>query len=255
MNLQGERLIPASVERTWTALNDPDTLKACIAGCESIERTEENQYLCTMAVRIGPVNARFKGKLQLTDIVPMESYRINFDGQGGVAGFGKGTADVSLKPEGDGTLLGYSAKAQVGGKLAQVGSRLIDAAASKIAEDFFAAFEARLAAPAQEASPGAQEASPDEAQETGPGQARQPVSPTHREPDAQDTGTIPGAAEAASDLGVESGTGIRDLSRPGRAGDPAEARGARASRAGSRPWLLWVVLAALILLLIVFVAR
>src|SRR5690606_37274727 len=135
-----------------------------------------------------------------------------------------------VRAEGDGTLLGYSAKAQGGGKLAQVGSRLIDAAASKIAEDFFAAFEARLAAPAQEASPGAQEASPDEAQETGPGQARQPVSPTHRKPDAQDTGTIPGAAEAASDLGVESGTGIRDLSRPGRAVRPPERRRARGRR-------------------------
>ena len=135
MNLQGERLIPASVDRTWTALNDPDTLKACIAGCESIERTGENQYLCTMAVRIGPVNARFKGKLQLTDIVAMESYRINFDGQGGVAGFGKGHADVRLANEGDdSTRLSYTADAQVGGKIAQIGSRLVGSAAAKIAE-------------------------------------------------------------------------------------------------------------------------
>ena len=101
MNLQGERIIPASVEKTWTALNDPETLKACIAGCESIEPTGENQYLATMAVRIGPVNAKFKGRLQLSDIVPMQSYKINFDGQGGVAGFGKGSANVTLAPEGD----------------------------------------------------------------------------------------------------------------------------------------------------------
>src|SRR5690606_38832406 len=163
MNLQGERLIPASVERTWTALNDPDTLKACIAGCEFIERTDENQYLCTMAVRIGPVNARFKGKLQLTDIVPMESYRINFDGQGGVAGFGKGHANVSLAAEGDdGTRLSYKADAQVGGKIAQIGSRLVESAAAKIAEDFFKAFEARMrdgsgeadTSPAADAQPG-----------------------------------------------------------------------------------------------------
>ena len=129
MNLQGERIIPASVERTWAALNDPETLKACIAGCESIETTGENQFLATMAVRIGPVNAKFKGKLQLSDIVPMTSYKINFDGQGGVAGFGKGAADVTLAPEGtagEATKLNYTANAQVGGKIAQIGSRLVD---------------------------------------------------------------------------------------------------------------------------------
>lgn len=146
MNLQGERLIPAAPEATWAALNDPDTLKACIAGCETLERIGENQYMATLAVRIGPVNARFKGRLELQDIVPIASYTIRFDGQGGVAGFGKGSAEVRLTPEGSGTLLGYTAKAQVGGKLAQVGSRLIDGAASKIADNFFSAFAARLAA-------------------------------------------------------------------------------------------------------------
>lgn len=147
MNLQGERIIPASVERTWVALNDPETLKACIAGCETIEVTGENQFLATMAVRIGPVNARFKGKLQLSDIVPMQSYKINFDGQGGVAGFGKGSADVTLTPEGtagEATKLNYDAQAHVGGKLAQIGSRLVESAAAKIAEDFFKAFEVKM---------------------------------------------------------------------------------------------------------------
>ena len=157
MNLQGERIIPASVEETWNALNDPETLKACIAGCESIEPTGENQYLAVMAVRIGPVNARFKGRLQLSDIVPMQSYKINFDGQGGVAGFGKGSANVSLAPEGDSgksTRLNYVADAQVGGKIAQVGSRLVESAAAKISDDFFKAFEAKMTAPATGAAPG-----------------------------------------------------------------------------------------------------
>ena len=151
MNLHGERIIPASVEKTWNALNDPQTLKACIAGCESIEATGENQFLVVMAVRIGPVNARFKGRLQLSDIVPMESYKINFDGQGGVAGFGKGSANVTLAPEGDAgqsTRLNYVADASVGGKIAQVGSRLVESAAAKIADDFFKAFEARMTASA-----------------------------------------------------------------------------------------------------------
>ncbi|MEZ5740414.1 MAG: carbon monoxide dehydrogenase subunit G [Burkholderiaceae bacterium] len=146
MKLEGERTIPASVQQTWDALNDPETLKACIKGCESIEATGENQFLAVMGVRIGPVNAKFKGKLDLVDIVPPDSYKINFEGQGGVAGFGKGSAIVRLSPQGDDTLLKYSAEAQVGGKIAQVGSRLVDSAASKIAEDFFKAFEAHMAA-------------------------------------------------------------------------------------------------------------
>jgi len=153
MNLQGERLIAAEPEATWTALNDPETLKTCIAGCESLERVTDDEYLATMAVRIGPVNARFKGKLKLANIVPISSYTIAFDGQGGVAGFGKGTAEVRLIPEGAATRLAYSAKAQVGGKLAQVGSRLIEGAATKITDDFFTAFESRLAPAAAEAAP------------------------------------------------------------------------------------------------------
>ena len=147
MELQGERTIPAPRERTWTALNDPQILKACITGCESLEREGENGLLALVAVRVGPVSARFKGKLQLSDLVPPVSYTIHFDGQGGVAGFGKGSADVKLSDAGPGrTTLAYVARAQVGGKLAQIGSRLVDAAAAKIAEDFFKAFEAQLRA-------------------------------------------------------------------------------------------------------------
>ena len=145
MNLQGERRIPASVEQTWTALNDPETLKACITGCESLEQTGDNEYLAVLGLKIGPVNAKFKGKLQLTDIVPMESYRINFEGQGGVAGFGKGHAEVKLSPEGEATLLKYDAQAQVGGKIAQIGSRLVASAAAKVSDSFFKAFETKMA--------------------------------------------------------------------------------------------------------------
>lgn len=146
MNLQGERLIPATPEATWAALNDPETLKACIPGCESLERISDDEYLATVAMRIGPVNARFKGKLKLQDIVEPTSYTMAFDGQGGVVGFGKGSADVRLSPDSAGTRLEYTAKAQVGGKLAQIGSRLIDGAAAKITDDFFTAFEAHLSA-------------------------------------------------------------------------------------------------------------
>ena len=153
MQLQGERIIPASVDATWAALHDPEILRACIAGCESVERTGPDAFQASVAVKVGPVSARFKGKLQMTNVHAPTSYTINFDGQGGVAGFGKGSADVALMPVGTQTKLSYNAKAQVGGKMAQVGSRLVDAAAGKIAEEFFSAFTARLQAAGAEATP------------------------------------------------------------------------------------------------------
>jgi len=140
MELHGDRLIPAPLATTWSALNDPETLKACIAGCESLERSGDDAYAAVVALKIGPVSARFK-------VTPPNGYTINFDGQGGVAGFGKGSADVKLSPEGAAaTRLVYDARAQVGGKMAQIGSRLIDATAGKITDDFFKAFEAHLQA-------------------------------------------------------------------------------------------------------------
>ena len=157
MELLGNRLIPAPLATTWAALNDPETLKACIAGCESLERAGDDAYTAVVALRVGPVSARFKGNLKMTNVDATNGYTINFDGQGGVAGFGKGSADVKLTPEGEAaTRLAYEARAQVGGKMAQIGSRLIDATAAKLTEDFFEAFEAHLQAqlaPADAAAP------------------------------------------------------------------------------------------------------
>ncbi len=148
MELNGEQLIPASQQRTWNSLNEPEVLKACIPGCETLERTEDGGFTATMSLRIGPVSAKFKGKLTLSDVQAPDRYTMHFDGQGGMAGFGKGSAQVQLAPADGGTKLSYAAKAQVGGKLAQVGSRLVDAAAGKITNDFFAAFNARVQADA-----------------------------------------------------------------------------------------------------------
>ena len=145
MEMTGEQLIPASQRQTWDALNDPEILKACVPGCDSIEKTGDNEYLVLMVARVGPVSARFKGKLALSDLDPPNSYSIAFEGQGGAAGFGKGGAQVRLAPEREGTRLAYSVKASVGGKLAQIGSRLVDAAAKKIANDFFQAFNDKVA--------------------------------------------------------------------------------------------------------------
>ncbi|MDE2614016.1 MAG: carbon monoxide dehydrogenase subunit G [Burkholderiales bacterium] len=160
MELKGERLIPAPVDKVWAGLNDPEVLKACIAGCESLERTGDDAFAALVAVRVGPVSAKFKGNLKMSDVKAPTSYTIHFDGQGGVAGFGKGSAEVQLTPEAGATRLGYLARAQVGGKMAQVGSRLIDAAAAKITEDFFAAFEAQVAPPPAEGAAAEAEAAP-----------------------------------------------------------------------------------------------
>ena len=138
MEMTSTRAIPAPAAKVWTALNEHEMLKSCISGCESIEPDGENAYRIVLAAKVGPVSARFTGKIQLADIDPPRAYTIRFDGSGGSAGFVKGEARVTLTSENDGTTtLAYVAKAQVGGKLAQLGSRLIDGAAQMQAEDFF----------------------------------------------------------------------------------------------------------------------
>jgi carbon monoxide dehydrogenase subunit G len=147
MDMSGSRTVPADIETTWRALNDPEVLKACIAGCESVERVSDNEYRLTMTARVGPVSARFTGRIVLADIVAPTSYTLSFEGQGGAAGFAKGEARVALADNNPGTRIDYQAKAQVGGKLAQIGSRLVDGAAAKVADDFFARFADRLGGP------------------------------------------------------------------------------------------------------------
>ena len=144
MEMTGEQLIPASQQDTWTALNDPEVLKACVPGCESIARVNDNEYQVQMTARVGPVSAKFRGRLSLFDIKPPQSYSLAFEGQGGAAGFAKGAAQVKLFPQGNQTRLAYDVKANVGGKLAQIGSRLVDAAAKKVADEFFQNFTRKM---------------------------------------------------------------------------------------------------------------
>jgi carbon monoxide dehydrogenase subunit G len=145
MELKGERRLPVDRAAAWAALNDPQRLRAAIPGCEAIERTGDNQYRVEIVAALGPVRAKFRGKLLVEDVVAPESYTLRFEGEGGAAGFAKGNAQVSLVDEGASTLVRYIAAAQVGGRIAQVGSRLVDSAALKLADDFFAAFERQLA--------------------------------------------------------------------------------------------------------------
>ena len=146
MDMQGTRHLAVTQQQAWDALNDPEVLKACIPGCEKVEATGENQYAMAMAVRVGPVAARFNGRIQLQDVQPPNSYTLVFEGQGGPAGFGKGSAHVDLAPpvEGGGCELSYTAQAQVGGRIAQVGQRLVDGVARSMAEDFFKRFDAEM---------------------------------------------------------------------------------------------------------------
>jgi carbon monoxide dehydrogenase subunit G len=144
MEMQGSRVLAITQSQAWEALNDPEVLKASIPGCDKLEAAGENRYVLGVAVKVGPVAARFAGKITLSEVQPPSSYTLSFDGQGGAAGFGKGQADVKLTPQGTGCELSYNVRAQVGGKIAQVGQRLIDGVARAMAEDFFKRFDQEM---------------------------------------------------------------------------------------------------------------
>ena len=177
MTMTGEVTLPAERPKVWALLNDPEVLKSAIPGCESLERTGDNGFAAVVKTKIGPVSATFRGKVELSDIVPQVGYTIKGEGEGGVAGFAKGGAKVSLADASGGTLLRYDVEATVGGKIAQLGARLVDGVAKNMADKFFASFAAIAASVA--ASAGA----------TGP--AAQPVA------GAPQLQTIPGGAPAA----------------------------------------------------------
>ncbi len=151
MEMKGEYRIAAPREKVWDALNDPEILKQCIAGCEELDKTSDTEFTARVHTRVGPVSAKFTGKVELSEIDPPNGYRISGEGQGGVAGFAKGGAAVKLAEDGGETVLTYEANATVGGKLAQIGSRLIDATARKMADEFFGKFAAAVGEPAEAA--------------------------------------------------------------------------------------------------------
>ena len=140
MTMTGEVQLAAPRETVWAKLNDPEVLKVCIPGCETLEMLSDNEFQAVAVNKVGPVKARFKGKVRLSDLDPPNGYRISGEGDGGVAGFAKGGAEVKLTPKDDGTLLTYTVEAQIGGKLAQLGQRLVNGAAKKLADEFFVKF-------------------------------------------------------------------------------------------------------------------
>lgn len=164
MDMQGSRPLTVTQQQAWDALNDPEVLKACIPGCESIESTGANAYAIVNAIKVGPVAARFKGSIELADIEAPNHYTLNFNGNGGAAGFGKGSAKVTLVPQGEACELRYTANASVGGKIAQVGQRLVDGVAKSMAGSFFKRFDEEMQrrhpAPAEVAVPAPAPAGP-----------------------------------------------------------------------------------------------
>ena len=145
MEMKGEVVLPADRQTVWAKLNDPEVLKACIPGVQTLEKTSDTTFTAAAKMKIGPVSATFKGRVELSNIDPPNGYRISGEGEGGIAGFAKGGADVALSEVPDGTKLSYDVQANVGGKIAQMGARLIDGVAKKTADQFFANFAAEVA--------------------------------------------------------------------------------------------------------------
>jgi len=183
MEITGKQTIAAPRAKVWEALNDPAVLKQCLPGCDSVERVSPEEFKVVVVAAIGPLRARFNGKLLITEANPPASCVMLFEGQGGAVGFGKGSSSVQLQEVEGGTELSYTAQAQVGGKLAQVGSRLIDSVAKKMSDDFFAAFrkqvvpEQQEAASAPKATPAAAASAAKTAASTGAAPASQPAAP------------------------------------------------------------------------------
>ncbi len=190
MDMSGEHEIAAPRETVWNALNDPEVLKACIPGCQEIEKTSDTDFAAKVKAKVGPVNATFSGNVALSNINPPASYTISGEGSGGAAGFAKGGADVALADEGETTRLTYNVHAQVGGKLAQLGQRLIQSTANKYAKQFFDNFKAHVEGPAEAVESGAQGEAATQTAEAAP----MPEQPTAAAATAASGGTAPAGA-------------------------------------------------------------
>jgi len=260
MKMSGEELIPARRERVWAALNDPEVLKQAIPGCEKIEKTSPTSLQATVVAKVGPVKAKFNGNVTLSKLKPPESYHIAGEGKGGAAGFAKGGADVKLTEADGGTLLSYDVDARVGGKLAQVGSRLVDSTARKMAADFFKRF-ARLAAsdmdiageekPATRAKAKTRKAAAktkatSKAKTAAKSAAKSAARPARKSAKVKKAPTPEAAAAPAAAPEAETAPAPASMPQP----SPPQP----ASAAKSNAWL-WIIAAAVVVLLVVWFTR
>ena len=241
MDMTGEYRIPAPRQRVWEALNDPEVLKAAIPGCEELNKLSDNELDARVKAKVGPVSATFTGKVTLNDLNPPVSYRIVGEGKGGAAGFAKGGAEVALAEDGSDTILRYNAKADVGGKLAQIGSRLIQGTAKKMADDFFGKFssivaeryaaEAPAPVPPPAAVPPIAPAAP-----TAPPEAAAPVPPAPVPP------TPPPAPKPVA-------------FQPEQPRIPATTATPLPAAAPGRPWYVWLIGAIVVVIVLFWLLR
>lgn len=245
MELEATRELPADREAVWTALNDPEVLRRCIPGCESLERTEDGSLNAKVVAKVGPVSAKFAGNVALHDLVPPESYRLVFQGQGGAAGFAKGEAWIRLDPNATGgTTMHYRSKASVGGKLAQVGARLIDGSARKLADEFFERFATEVG---QGAAAGAAGDVAGHATMAGgiPGAGAAGPSTTHAH--AAGAGAGAGAGTGADANGAWSSNAPIASSASGPSSTPGASSASAASSGGRTVWIVAGVALGLLL--------
>ena len=257
MDMNGEYRIDAPRETVWDALNDPEVLRQCIPGCETVERQSESELTATAKIKIGPVKAKFTGLVTLSDLNPPESYTITGEGKGGAAGFARGGAQVRLTPDGgDATVLHYEVHANVGGKLAQLGSRLIDSTAKKMSDEFFGRFAAAAHARAAGTEPTAVELVTDEPEpEPVPSAAPTPAPTSAPAPATTPDDVTPEAfvstqAEAVAQPAAEAPPAPQPT--PSTADSPSTPPQGEPARAGLSPaiWITGVVVLALVLILI-----
>jgi hypothetical protein len=264
MEMQGQRRLPLPQAIVWAALNDPEMLKVCVPGCEKFEVEGEGTYTVVTALKIGPVSARFTGKVKLSDVQAPQSYTLGFEGQGGVAGFGKGTSAVRLEPVEGGCDLHYTVNATVGGKIAQLGQRLIDGVARSLADDFFKRFEAELLRrnpPPAEAEAIAAEPAPVPSSDGGPaGGAADASSSAPGQSIDTAAGSAPGqsidtaaGSAPAQPVGAATGSALPHSApvppAPSRASD--ETSQAPSGSSSARFWIAGAVAAAIVIWLIV----
>jgi len=254
MDMSGEHEIAAPRETVWAALNDPEVLKACIPGCQEIDKTSDTAFSARVKAKVGPVNATFAGNVNLSNINPPESYTISGEGSGGAAGFAKGGADVNLEDQGETTKLTYKVHAQVGGKLAQLGQRLIQSTANKYAKQFFDNFKQQVEGPDTSAESGA-DATAADAQSAEAGDA---ASATPRA--TADEATGPEAAATGAAAQTEPATAAEGAARAEpspaaetHAGSTAEPTPPEPARGGLKP-IYWIagLIALVVLLLAIF---
>jgi carbon monoxide dehydrogenase subunit G len=242
MEMQGQRRLPLDQALVWAALNDPEVLKVCVPGCEKFEIEGEGAYTVVTALKIGPVSARFTGKVKLSDVQPPASYTLGFEGQGGVAGFGKGTSAVRLEPVDGGCELHYTVSATVGGKIAQLGQRLIDGVARSLADDFFKRFEAELL---RRNPPPADEGVSAEVEPVAEAQASGAAPEGGADVDAARAADA-GAAVPASQQQAQQ---ARQDAQPSR-DDPAAGTTSPGGSSSALPWIVGAVAAVVIIWLV-----